>query len=188
MTPVMQPHACANPNCRRPLPPAQPGHKARLTCGARCRKAASRLRKQEEARRQEEAARRARQERWPAFLPATRRSLERLEALAGARLAEELAEAIRCELVQAHVTADLAMEAVTVALGHSSALRERGRARLATWRPPPGKCMHAHTKGVPEKWYHLGGDPATHALHIRAVTVADAGHAWRERITNPRHT
>ena len=97
MTTVMHPRACANPNCRRPLPPAQPGHKARLTCGDRCRKATSRARKQEEVRRQEEEARRQRQERWRAFLPATRRSLERLEALAGARLAEELAEAIRSE-------------------------------------------------------------------------------------------
>ena len=70
---------------------------ARLTCGDRWRKAASRLRKQEEARRQEEAARRARLECWQVFLPATRRCLERLEALAGARLAEELAEAIRSE-------------------------------------------------------------------------------------------
>lgn len=105
MTIVMQPRACANPDCQRPLPPAQPGHKARLTCGDRCRKAASRARKQEEARRQEEKARRQRQERWQVFLPATMRSLERLEALAGARLAEELAEAIRCELHQPLVTA-----------------------------------------------------------------------------------
>lgn len=40
---------------------------------------------------------RARLERWQAFLPATRQSLEHLEVLAGARLAEELAEAIRSE-------------------------------------------------------------------------------------------
>ena len=49
------------------------------------------------------------------FLPATRRSLERLEAQAGARLAEELAEAIRSERARPRVTADLAMEPVTVA-------------------------------------------------------------------------
>ena len=113
MTTEMNLHACANPGCRRPLPPAQPGHKTRLTCGDRCRKAASRLRKQEEARRQEEAARRVRQERWQMFLPSTRRSLERLEALAGVRLAEELAEAIRSERTRPTVTADRAMERVT---------------------------------------------------------------------------
>ena len=116
MTTVTHPRACANPTCRRPLPPAQPGHRARLTCGDRCRKAASRLRKQEEARRREEAARRARQERWQQFLPATRRSLERLEALAGVCLAEELAEAIRSERARPTVTADLAKERVTGAL------------------------------------------------------------------------
>ena len=87
-----------------------------MTCSDRCDKAASSLHQQEAARRQEEEARRARLECWQGFLPATQRSLECLEALAGARLAEELAEAIRCELVQAHVTADLAMEAVTGAL------------------------------------------------------------------------
>ena len=61
----------------------------------------------------EEAARRARQERWQVFRPSTRHSLERLEALAGARLAEELAEAIRSERARPPVTADLAMERVT---------------------------------------------------------------------------
>ena len=116
MTTEGQSRACANPGCRRPLPPAQPGHKARLTCGDRCRKAASRLRKLEEAQRQEEAARQARQERWQVFLPATRRSLERLETLAGARLAEELAEAIRSERARPTVPADRAMEHVTAAL------------------------------------------------------------------------
>jgi hypothetical protein len=47
------------------------------------------------------------------FLPATQRSLERLEALAGTRLAEELAEAIRSERARPSVTADLAVERVT---------------------------------------------------------------------------
>src|SRR5215472_15288310 len=97
---------CANPDCPNPVPPAKPGHRAKLTCSDRCRKAASRLHQQEAARRQEEEARRARLGRWQVFLPATRRSLERLEALAGARLAEELAEAIWSELGQANVTAD----------------------------------------------------------------------------------
>ena len=110
------PRACANPNCRRPLPPAQPGHKACLTCGGRCRKMASRLRKQEAARRLEEEARRQRQERWQVFLPSTQRSLERLETQAGARLAEELAEAIWSERARPGVTADLAKERVTAAL------------------------------------------------------------------------
>ncbi len=27
-------------------------------------------------------------------------------------------------------------------------------------------------------------DPATHPLHIRAVTLADAGHAWHEQLGN----
>lgn len=104
MTPEGPPRACAYPGCRRPLPPAQSGHKARLTCDDRCRKAASRLRRQEEIRQQEEAARQVRQECWQVFLPATQRSLERLEVLAGARLAEELAEAIRSELQRPTVT------------------------------------------------------------------------------------
>jgi hypothetical protein len=39
-----------------------------------------------------------------------------LEALAGARMAEELAEAIRSERAQAIVMADLAVETVTTAL------------------------------------------------------------------------
>lgn len=102
----VQPRACANPDCRRPLPLAQPGHKARLTCGDRCRKAASRARKLAEARRREAEARRQRLERWQAFLPATRQSLERLEVLAGARLAEELAEAIRSELTRGPEASD----------------------------------------------------------------------------------
>ena len=97
MNTVVQPRQCANPGCHNPVPAAKPGHRAKLTCSDRCRKAASRLHQQEKARRQEEAARRARQERWQVFLPATRHSLERLEVLAGARLAEELAEAIRSE-------------------------------------------------------------------------------------------
>lgn len=60
------------------------------------------------ARQQEEEVRQQRQERWQVFLPATRRSLERLEALA-----EELAEAIRSERTCPTVTADLAVEGVT---------------------------------------------------------------------------
>ena len=90
--------ACANPDCRRPLPTAKPGHKARLTCGDRCRKAASRARRLAEARRQEEAAHRARLERWQVFRPSTRRCLEQIEALGRPRLAEDLAEAILGEL------------------------------------------------------------------------------------------
>ena len=91
------PCPCANPGCPNLVPPAKPGHRAKLTCSDRCRKAASRAHLRAEARRQEEEARRARLERWQVFLPSTRRSLERLEALAGARLAEELAEAIQSE-------------------------------------------------------------------------------------------
>lgn len=72
----------------------------------------------------EEPVRRARQERWQAFLPATRRVLSRLEALAGARLAEELAEAIQGERTRPTVPADLAMERVTEA-----AFKEREEAR-----------------------------------------------------------
>ena len=116
MTTVVQLQECANPGCHNPMPPAKPGHRAKLTCSDRCRKAASRRHQQEAARQMEEAARRVRQERWQQFLPATRHSLERLEALAGARLTEELAEAIRSELVQAHVTANQAMEPVAAAL------------------------------------------------------------------------
>lgn len=110
------PRPCANPGCHNPVPAAKPGHRAKLTCSDRCRKAASRLHQQEKARRQEEEARRQRQERWQVFRPSTRRSLERLEALAGVRLAEELAEAIWSEQARPHVTADLALEAVTTAL------------------------------------------------------------------------
>ena len=95
-----QPRPCANPGCQNPVPAAKPGHRAKLTCSDRCRKAASRHHQQEAARQREEAARRARLERWQVFLPATQRSLERLEVLAGARLAEELAEAIRSELTR----------------------------------------------------------------------------------------
>ena len=51
-------------------------------------------------------------ERWQVFLPATRRNLERLETLAGARLAEELAEAIRSERARPPVAADLVMDRV----------------------------------------------------------------------------
>jgi hypothetical protein len=109
------PRACANPDCRRPLPLAQPGHKARLTCGDRCRKAASRARKLAEARRREAEARRQRLECWQVFLPATRHSLERLEVLAGARLAEELAEAIRSEVAREMVMADWHLDEVTSA-------------------------------------------------------------------------
>lgn len=101
-----QPRPCANPDCRRPLPLAQPGHRAKLTCSDRCRKAASRYRQQEVARQREEAARRARLERWQAFLPGTRQSLERLEVLAGARLAEELAKAIRDERARGQEASD----------------------------------------------------------------------------------
>ena len=71
-----------------------------MSCSETCRKVVSRAHLRDEARRREEAARRARLERWQVFLPATRRTLERLEALAGARLAEELAEAIRSEHVR----------------------------------------------------------------------------------------
>lgn len=97
MMTVAHPHQCANPGCTNVVPPATPGHRAKLTCSDRCRKAASRHHQQEAQRRQEEASRHARLERWQTFLPTTQRSLERLEALAGARLAEELAEAIRSE-------------------------------------------------------------------------------------------
>ena len=97
MMTIVQPRRCANPGCPNPVPATKSGHRAKLTCSDRCRKAASRQHQQEAARQQEEAARRARLERWQTFLPATRRSLERLEVLAGARLAEELAEAIRSE-------------------------------------------------------------------------------------------
>lgn len=107
------PRPCANPGCPNQVPAPKPGHRAKLTCSDRCRKAASRLHQQEKARRQAEEARRARLERWQVFLPATRRSLERLEMLAGARLAEEVAEAIRSERARSIVTADLAREGVT---------------------------------------------------------------------------
>lgn len=106
---------CANPDCPHQVPPAKPGHRAKLTCSDRCRKAASRYRRQEVARQQEEAARRARLERWQAFLPSTQRSLERLEVLAGARLAEELAEAIQSELAREMVSADRQLVEVTTA-------------------------------------------------------------------------
>jgi hypothetical protein len=92
-----QPRPCANPGCPNLVPAGKPGHRAKLTCSDRCRKAASRTRQQEAARHQEEATRRTRLERWQVFRPSTRRSLERLEKLAGVRLAEELAEAIRSE-------------------------------------------------------------------------------------------
>ena len=111
----VQTRQCANPGCQNLVPAAKPGYRAKRTCSDRCRKAASRQHQQEAQRQREEAARRARLERWQVFLPATRRSLERLEALAGARLAEELAEAIRSERARPNVTADLAVEAVTAA-------------------------------------------------------------------------
>ena len=104
--------SCANPGCPDQVPAAQPGHRAKLTCSDRCRKAASRHHQQEAARQQEAAAKRARLERWQTFLPATRRSLERLEVLAGARLAEELAQAIQRERVRSDVTADRQLELV----------------------------------------------------------------------------
>lgn len=106
MITIVQPRQCANPGCPNSVPATKPGHRAKLTCSDRCRKAASRYRQQEAARQQEEAAKRVRLERWQAFLPTTRRSLERLEVLAGARLAEELAEAIRSELAKGRVTAE----------------------------------------------------------------------------------
>lgn len=106
---------CKNPGCTNPVPPAQPGHRPPLTCSDACRKAASRTHLLAEARRQEEEARRVRLERWQAFLPATRRSLEHLEELAGARLAEEMAEAIQSERARPIVSPDLAKEPVTVA-------------------------------------------------------------------------
>ena len=108
----VQPRPCANPGCPNPVPASTPGHRAKLTCSDRCRKAASRQRQQEAQRRQEEAAKRARLERWQVFLPTTRQSLERLEVLAGARLAEELAEAIRSERARPPVVADLVMDHV----------------------------------------------------------------------------
>ena len=116
MITVMQPPMCANPDCHNPVPAAKPGYRAKLTCSARCRKAASRAHLRAEAQQMEAAARRARLERWQVFLPATRRSQERLEELAGARLAEELAEAIQCERARPTVTADLPVEVVTAAL------------------------------------------------------------------------
>ena len=109
----VQEHRCANPGCPQLVPAAKPGHRAKLTCSDRCRKAASWHRQQEAARHQAEAARRARLERWQTFLPATRRSLERLEALAGARLAEELAEAIQSECARPTVTAGRQLHDVT---------------------------------------------------------------------------
>ena len=64
----VQPRPCANPGCRNLVPPAKPGHRAKLTCSDRCRKVLSWARKLAEARRQEEEARRARLERWQARL------------------------------------------------------------------------------------------------------------------------
>jgi hypothetical protein len=91
------PRTCKNPGCQNPVPPPKPGHKPRLTCSDRCRKAASRAHLREAARRREEEARQQRQARWQAFQPTTRNCLERVEALGGPGLAEALAEAIRSE-------------------------------------------------------------------------------------------
>ncbi len=96
---------CKNPGCQNLLPPPKPGHKAQLTCSDDCRKAASRAHLREGVRRREEEARQARQARWQAFQPTTRRCLERIEALGEPGLAEQLAEAIRSETSQAIVTA-----------------------------------------------------------------------------------
>lgn len=117
----VQPRQCANPGCPNLVPATKPGHRAKLTCSDRSRKAASRHHQQEAQRQQEEAAKRARLARWQVFLPATQRSLEHLEVLAGARLAEELAEAIRSECARPYMAADRAMVQVT------RAAREIGR-------------------------------------------------------------
>src|ERR1051326_8305091 len=106
------PRKCKNPPCQNTVPTPKPGHKAQLTCSAACRKAASRAQLREAARRREEAARQQRLARWQVFLPVTQRSLERVEALCGPALAEQLAEAIRSEWERPLVTADRPLEAV----------------------------------------------------------------------------
>jgi hypothetical protein len=104
-----EPRICKGPGCTHPLPPPKPGHKPVLTCSAACRKAASRAHLRAEARRQEEAARHQRLARWQTFQPTTQHLLAQIEAHEGVVVAEALAEAIRSEVTQVHVTADLAM-------------------------------------------------------------------------------
>lgn len=89
---------CKGPGCTNPLPPPRPGRKAKLACSPTCRKAASRAHLRDEARRRGEEARRQRLARWQIFQSATRRCLEQVEALGGAGLAEQVAEAIRSEM------------------------------------------------------------------------------------------
>jgi hypothetical protein len=99
MTPVVQPRICATPGCQNPVPPAKPGKRTPLRCSRACGQKASRVHRREERKREHQAQ-------WQALQPTTQALLEQVAYRCGPQVAEQLAQAIRCEREQPPMAVD----------------------------------------------------------------------------------